>query len=962
MPIVKINGASVNFPDGLSPQELESQVAAAAQAMSKQAPEPVSTAPKKPLSSSVGFVENAKDQLKQGLTDTGSLLGVIGAPFRGIATLAQGKGFMTGVNESLEGGAFLKDQGDQALGTVGYEADSNLGKLGNAALRAIPGLAGGGTGIVTAGKEGLKAVVKKEGAKRITVATAAPLTHALLLNTAAGAGAEGARQTAEGLGGGAGWQAAASLVGGVGAGLTAGKAVATAAPKGIERVMQMANKINPMLMAKLGFSAGEQPGVAQMASALGGKALDTRKAAQLNQMESAYAAKSGGSIADDLEASAALQRRAGVSNPSVLGVDSPELNAMAQRASVSPEFRGSLEAQITEAQGALLSKLNKEIGSEATLRDTIEGLEPKAFKVSELSQKSGENLSRLLGKIGDDVAAKSDADGSLGTKIRDLNAKMEGIAKAEVSPLYDKAIKGATERGEVMPPEVTSRLKETLENDAWKALGDSDPFLASKIRALDAAVERGQGLLPEQFDSFKTAINGALTKSIKNNNAGETRLLNQVKDKFLGTKNAEGIRENGAIHSVSDQFAKEMGEADEAYKTTVAGFFKVPTLSKINKADYDEKIPGLVAAGPTAIRATLKALGPDGTHMVEAALLRPLRKLLEEGKTITPEVLTKFKGTYGEHLEALPGLQKYLGNAEDAVTKSVAADAQFKMEYNRLRNSEKQITTPDGRIVERDPLVKAVGSDAVVRAYRNAPDLIKSLKNDAELARRLEFTYKDEPKGIEAIRNYTLQLVAQEERPLVALADIMKANPTMKRLLTNHMETYGGLLGSLQNLNKANPPKVSAQSIKELPKDAAEAATGLSYKGYFDVIRSKLASTTQKIGTIAGKITESKASKQLADYEKGLLMDVDGLVMLLRASEKARKAAATKDSGKLKSAMAEAEGVLQGARSAFSTTAKEKALGGAVGVRSTSEYVTEEDQINSNAELLERLKQADSDE
>jgi hypothetical protein len=204
--------------------------------------------------------------------------------------------------------------------------------------------------------------------------------------------------------------------------------------------------------------------------------------------------------------------------------------------------------------------------------------------------------------------------------------------------------------------------------------------------------------------------------------------------------------------------------------------------------------------------------------------------------------------------------------------------------------------------------------------------------------------------------------VAQEERPLVALADIMKANPTMKRLLTNHMETYGGLLGSLQNLNKANPPKVSAQSIKELPKDAAEAATGISYKGYFDVMRSKLASTTQKIGTIAGKITESKASKQLADYEKGLLMDVDGLVMLLRASEKARKAAVAKDSGKLKSAMAEAEGVLQGARSAFSTTTKEKALRGSVGARSTSEYVTEEDQINSNTELLERLKQADSDE
>lgn len=559
-----------------------------------------------------------------------------------------------------------------------------------------------------------------------------------------------------------------------------------------------------------------------------------------------------------------------------LAADNPIVSSWLKEVSASdPEFRVRFNKEMAEVNGNLLKAYDELIGSSEPINVSALRSMLKERQQNTLSQAKKELDSQLSGlerKEGE-LAAKllsAEDDVSIGQQIDNTLKARESAVRSQAGKLYDKAIKGATDRNTMVTPEEVASVYRTARQLKIDDLFASQPSIATKIKTnwspkkveaspivgLGGAPLRGQTLefkpaAIKDLDSLKRAINKE-KRNTKSDDFTKLAKLNTFKDQVDVVINSIATRDpdfSSDYRAADNFFWKELGvpTSAEGMKSISRAKFETTTARQLQDFEKARDYIGFVGEA-------------QGLPVVRHALRLAAKKagVVDDAGTIDQNKLSKFVSSRSRLIE-LARMQPEFADVQGGLKTIRDSARQHEEVYKQV---SKEMT--DGFFTA----ITGKELPSVVREFVSNPAkremYIRQIKNLPPGERDLAMTGLQQGILDEAVNS-----------PGTMLDYITKHKDAMSELFGKDHVRNIEKLAAVTDIMKSMESNISSSMGRVQSVDTLQQATGISFAELSGTLRNQILSSQRQAINLTMKSVTAKGAEKREKRAGDILLSKD---------------------------------------------------------------------------------------
>lgn len=538
-----------------------------------------------------------------------------------------------------------------------------------------------------------------------------------------------------------------------------------------------------------------------------------------------------------------IQKITGVELPTTAAAQGSNvlLQEVRSQAAKSPEFLAQIRQQEADAKQAILKRAVDLFGKPSTER-VLEATanQPSAVK----------SLGRRIDDIDSELATLSNKIESvdptaLGTRTANLVKAKEELARQEVSPLYENALKEADKAGIKLSADQTEALYSFVNSEVNKDVFKTFPTIYSKVNKVfgPKLVDEVETFSPAsvyELDSLKKEIN----RQIYRGNASQDtkRVLENLKFEL-----------NTMIDELPASFRDAYRGADAEFLRRVGVPFDAKAISDIGSKKFIEETVPVLTKNPSAMNQFLDVAGEEGKGIIRDAFMYDLSRtpnLIDADGAINPKLLDRFIQKNKDTLKIVPDVadelrglstdSKQLLNTQMRLNQLIKAEQ--KQEANNLFNR-----------------INNKGLETTIGEFFTAPG------QQAQILKELN----KNPEALKGFRASVLEGLTTSGRTL----DNFEANKDALNKLfgPTYIKNVEALAEATQALY-SNPVKLNVP-ISTIRKTKFEETLGMSPESAVALARRQITSPFQKFTIGLSKFFQNKASQAESEAIQDFLLD-----------------------------------------------------------------------------------------
>jgi hypothetical protein len=597
-----------------------------------------------------------------------------------------------------------------------------------------------------------------------------------------------------------------------------------------------------------GYVAGAVIGSAPGQWAGGGKRLfsELRDATQaggaLNDFASTVGSKraatvaqkafeSDSNLAANLLRAREIEQLTGVSLPTNAAAQGSNvlIQEMRSQAAQNPSFLDAIRQQEAKAQKDIFARASRLFGAPNPER-VVEATKNEASAIKTLNRRIVD-IDTQLSKLGQNVDMVDPEQ--LGGRITNLVKAKEELARKEVSPLYENALKSAEESGIQLNPDQTQSIYDFVNSSVNQDTFKTFPAIYSKVlsKFKPEKLEDGTEVFKEasvrDLDSLKREINKALRGDAS---ADTRRVLNNLKTQV-----------GSVVDELPSDFSDAYRAADAEYLKKVGIPFAAKAIDDIGGKGFVEQTVPVLTKNPSALRQFIDVAGQDAQPIIRDSFMYDLSKIpniVDETGALNVKVLDRFINKNRNTLKVVPDVEA---------------------ELNALRNDSRQLVNTRTKVAElikteqkreADSLFNKInnqGLDTTINSFLSAPaqqsSILKQLNQNSEAMKGFRAAVTE--KMLEG--GSPLEFYTANQRALDKLYG------------STYTENVKALAEAAQAL-ASNPVKLNVP-ISTIRKTKFEEATGMSPESTVALARRQITSNFQKVTIGLSKFFQNQANE-----------------------------------------------------------------------------------------------------
>lgn len=525
----------------------------------------------------------------------------------------------------------------------------------------------------------------------------------------------------------------------------------------------------------------------------------------------------------------------------------------------NPQFRQRVDLELQNLATAIDERSDLLFGPRYAPVTGAAGIDIRnAYKRRQAIDDQIENLSSKF------VPTEKQAD--IGKAIENLVEARRKTAAAEVSPLYQKVIKEATDAGATLPANEVENIYRFVElNNLRDIFGRNTPIdrqILSKLAP--EKIDEQEVFKPlsfENVDSLKRAINEFQRERLT---LDESRKINQL-ERFV----------NQSRQSITGDYSQRLADIDRQFYEKVGVPFSAQGIKDIDSKRYAEQVAPVIVKNSSSLNQFLNAVGDQGIPIANNAVISEVYSKAIKNDVLDPRALRSYIKQKETVLEQLPETRALLNQAliDDSVLKLARA------------NIEDAVKVAEKRVADNF-VISVKDSNGV--SVPNYTEIANKLFSDPNFFAKITKDLKDlDPATSKAVYNSIRAEIVNKARDfpdggLKFLSDPKNAKVINQVFGKGYQNAVRDLIKLSDGIRKANVDDISAVLMRAeldlVNKKLTELGIpGLDAPFITSTFRDRIASIPQKIVRLATRVNTAQL-KDATDKAIGdLLLDKDGL-------------------------------------------------------------------------------------